>query len=143
MCILGQKAHCRCLYQENSLHLSHNKKLSLISVLSFLKIEKKCTELDLLECGRFRILNCFRGPDNFNTDLRHQIMFYVHRTKHYTMTNQHFIMCSPLCRCLLWNLQVMHHRMVMHLSPFFHETSRRNRNFPPPPQTNHVVGHVY
>ena len=27
----------------------------------FLKIEKKCTELDLLKCGRFRILNVFEG----------------------------------------------------------------------------------
>ena len=27
--------------------------------------------------------------------------------------------------------------------PFFHETSRRNRNFPPPAQTNNVVGHIY
>ena len=41
------------------------------------------------------------------------------------------------------NLQVIHRRPVTHLSTFFHETSRHNGNFPPPPQTNIIVGHVY
>ena len=59
------------------------------------------------------------------------------------MTNRNVITCSLLCRCLLRNLQVMHRRPVTHLSTFFHETSKPNRNFPPPPQTNIVVGHVY
>ena len=60
------------------------------------------------------------------------------------MINRNFITCSLLCRCTSpRNLQVIHRRLVTHLSPFFHETSRRNGNFPPPPQTNIVVGHVY